>query len=295
MQKRPKQGSLQTCFHLHLEKQTIFKKKKYCSFKTNISQSTRHVAIVTAAAAMASSGTKHLRELEERFLESGKPEEKCIDSAGPGSSHERLVCWGSCQSHHGRCKWLQRAWATSTGSQGMVWHFTQVEHVGGHSHPQLLRQAHLGVFTCPTRTHPRMISTQLKAIARRNMVTQVKLPEKHAAVQISTSSGCRECLSLASVSEGKREDTCMWCDQIDDQPGDRAYRGSKAAKAYQGVWERNRLVVTPFHPWEKCSLWNLDKNQKNPDSLAIRQNEEPTSTVRKEREIFFRAFFFNTE
>lgn len=45
---------------------------------------------MTAMAAMASSGTTYLRELEERFLESGKVERKCIDSAGPGSSHKRL-------------------------------------------------------------------------------------------------------------------------------------------------------------------------------------------------------------
>lgn len=48
------------------------------------------------------------------------------------------------------------------------------------------------------------------------------------------------------MSEGKREHICMRCDQADDWPGGRACRGSKEAEAYQGVWERNRLVES--HP-----------------------------------------------
>lgn len=75
---------------------------------------------------------------------------------------------------------------------------------------------------------------------------QMEFAQKHAAFQLFASSGCRECLSLALVSEGKREDTCMWCDQVDDQPGGRAYRGSKKAEGCQGVRERNRLVES--HP-----------------------------------------------
>ncbi|XP_059689988.1 sperm-associated antigen 4 protein-like [Gavia stellata] len=50
-----------------------------------------------------------------------------------------------------------------------------------------------------------MVSTRLKAIARRNVATQTELPPRHAAVQ--------ECLSLP---EGRGDHTCVRCDQEKD-------------------------------------------------------------------------------
>jgi len=58
-----------------------------------------------------------------------------------------------------------------------------------------------------------MVSTQLTAIARRNVVTQTELPHEQAAVQVS---GCRECLVLSLVWEGSRQNVCVHCDQVDD-------------------------------------------------------------------------------
>ena len=58
-----------------------------------------------------------------------------------------------------------------------------------------------------------MVSTCLRTTARRNVATLVETPQKHAAVRVS---GCRECLSLALVPKGSRDNSCLWCDQVDD-------------------------------------------------------------------------------
>jgi len=43
--------------------------------------------------------------------------------------------------------------------------------------------------------------------------TQTEVPHKHTAVQVS---GCRECLSLAFVPEDSRDNSCVWCDLVND-------------------------------------------------------------------------------
>jgi len=57
-----------------------------------------------------------------------------------------------------------------------------------------------------------MLSTRLKAVTRRNVVTQAELPCKQVTVQVS---GYRGCLSLSLVSEVSRKNTCVCCDQVD--------------------------------------------------------------------------------
>ena len=58
-----------------------------------------------------------------------------------------------------------------------------------------------------------MVSTQVKSTTRKNVVIQMELPRKHAAVQVP---GCRECLSLSILPEGSSDSTCVCCDQLDD-------------------------------------------------------------------------------
>ncbi|KAK4806799.1 hypothetical protein QYF61_005595 [Mycteria americana] len=43
--------------------------------------------------------------------------------------------------------------------------------------------------------------------------TQMELPGKHAATQVS---GCRECLGISLFTHGSRADSCVRCDQVDD-------------------------------------------------------------------------------
>jgi len=56
-----------------------------------------------------------------------------------------------------------------------------------------------------------MVFTRLKAIARRNVVTQMKLLHKHTAVQVSS---CRERLSLALLPDIRSDSSSFQCDQL---------------------------------------------------------------------------------
>ena len=58
-----------------------------------------------------------------------------------------------------------------------------------------------------------MVSTWVKTTTRKNVVTQMELPRKHAAVQVP---GCKECLSLSVLLEGSSDSTCVRCNQLDD-------------------------------------------------------------------------------
>lgn len=60
---------------------------------------------------------------------------------------------------------------------------------GGHSPSPLKRAAHLVVVALLEELDLAMVSTWLKAVARKNVTTQIKHPRKHASVQVS---GCRE-------------------------------------------------------------------------------------------------------
>jgi len=50
------------------------------------------------------------------------------------------------------------------------------------------------------------------ALARKEVSTQTELPGKDAAVQIS---GCSECHQLALETDGRGENSCVSCDQLD--------------------------------------------------------------------------------
>ena len=58
-----------------------------------------------------------------------------------------------------------------------------------------------------------MVSTRLKSTTSKNVATQTEQPRKHAAVQVP---GCRECLSLSVLLEGRSDSACVRCDQLDD-------------------------------------------------------------------------------
>jgi len=58
-----------------------------------------------------------------------------------------------------------------------------------------------------------MVSTCGKTVARRSVGTQTEVLHKHTAVQVS---GCRENLSLALTPEDSRDNSCVWCDQMND-------------------------------------------------------------------------------
>jgi len=58
-----------------------------------------------------------------------------------------------------------------------------------------------------------MVSTHGKAVTRRSVATQTEAPCKDTAVQVS---GCRECLSLVLVPEDSRNNSCVWCDEVND-------------------------------------------------------------------------------
>jgi len=58
-----------------------------------------------------------------------------------------------------------------------------------------------------------VVSARLKAVAGRSVATQTAVPHKHTAVQVS---GCRECLSLALVPQGSRDNCCVRCHQVND-------------------------------------------------------------------------------
>jgi len=78
-----------------------------------------------------------------------------------------------------------------------------------------------------------MVSTRLKAIARKSVGTQMEVPHKCTAVQVS---GCRECLRLALVLEGSRDSSCVWCEQVSDLLILVAeLKGSGEIKEHQGV------------------------------------------------------------
>lgn len=59
----------------------------------------------------------------------------------------------------------------------------------GHSPSPHKRAAHLVVIALLEELDLAMVSTWLKAVARKNMTTQIKDTRKHAPVQVS---GCRE-------------------------------------------------------------------------------------------------------
>lgn len=63
---------------------------------------------MTAAAAMAGSGTKYPKELEEGFLESGKPERKCRDLAGLVESHSSIPEGNAASWQESEEPWLPR-------------------------------------------------------------------------------------------------------------------------------------------------------------------------------------------
>ncbi|KAJ7423699.1 death-associated protein 1 [Pitangus sulphuratus] len=50
-------------------------------------------------------------------------------------------------------------------------------------------------------------------MAKSSMVTKTELPQSHTSLHVS---GCKEFLSLELVSEGSRDKSCMWCDQVYD-------------------------------------------------------------------------------
>jgi len=58
-----------------------------------------------------------------------------------------------------------------------------------------------------------MVTTHGKAVARRSVGTQTEALHNSTAVQVS---GCRECLNLALVPEDSRDNTYVWCDQVND-------------------------------------------------------------------------------
>jgi len=57
-----------------------------------------------------------------------------------------------------------------------------------------------------------MVSTHGKPIVR-SVATLTEVPHKQRAVQVS---GCTECLSLALVPDGSRDNSCVQCDQVND-------------------------------------------------------------------------------
>ncbi|KAK4810652.1 hypothetical protein QYF61_007389 [Mycteria americana] len=68
-----------------------------------------------------------------------------------------------------------------------------------------------------SRRNLAMVFTRQKAmpsvLARVDVATQMELPQKHAATQVS---GCRECQGLSLFMDGSSEDSCVRCDQVDD-------------------------------------------------------------------------------
>jgi len=52
-----------------------------------------------------------------------------------------------------------------------------------------------------------VVSTHMKAIARRSVVTQMEVPHKNTGVQVCD---FREFLSLALVPEDSRDNSCVW-------------------------------------------------------------------------------------
>ncbi|GAB0204880.1 mitochondrial enolase superfamily member 1 [Grus japonensis] len=99
-------------------------------------------------------------------------------------------------------------------AQQFAQQFVQAGRVGRMQSPSTLkRPARLTAITLPEALDLAMVSTRLKAVARKNMVTQTDRPRKHAAVQVS---GCRECLSLSLLLEGSGHTTCVRCEQVGD-------------------------------------------------------------------------------
>ena len=58
-----------------------------------------------------------------------------------------------------------------------------------------------------------MVSTRQKALAQRNVVTQMECLPMNVVVHVC---GCSECLSLLLSVKGSRDSTCMRCEQVDD-------------------------------------------------------------------------------
>jgi len=106
------------------------------------------------------------------------------------------------------------------------------------------------------------VSTCGKAIARRSVGTQIEVPQKHTAVQVS---GCRECLSLALVPEDSRDNSCVRCDQVVDL--------SLVAELKEEV-ERLRNVRESEREidWWSCTLPSLRPRQQE---AAPQEAEDP--------------------
>ncbi|XP_035745204.1 uncharacterized protein LOC118451757 [Egretta garzetta] len=99
--------------------------------------------------------------------------------------------------------------------KGMVRQFAQAVGVGrARSLLLALRVTRLAPIDIPGEEQA-MVSTRLKAVARKNVATQTESPpkQKHAAVQVV---GHRECLSLSAVPENGKDSGCLKCEQLDD-------------------------------------------------------------------------------
>lgn len=62
-----------------------------------------------------------------------------------------------------------------------------------------------------------MVSTRTEAVSfvctRKDVATQMECPPKHTAIQVL---GCKEFQSLALLSEGNRENSCVGCNQVNN-------------------------------------------------------------------------------
>jgi len=95
-----------------------------------------------------------------------------------------------------------------------------------------------------------MVTICGEAVARRSVETQTEAIHKDTAVQVS---GCRECLSLALVPEGSRDNGCVRCDQINDLL-------SLVAELKEEV-ERLRECESEIN-WWSCTLPSLRPRQQ---------------------------------
>ena len=138
------------------------------------------------------------------------------------------------------------------------------------------RPAHLWAAT--QTTNLAMISTRQKALAKKNVATQMECLHRKAAFQIS---GCSESLSLLLPLDSSRDSTCeVWTGGRSAQYGDRAQKGGGEVKAHQGVWVGDRLVEQlPAILARKSARWYIPISGSPPvlslrEALDLKDKEE---------------------
>lgn len=112
---------------------------------------------------------------------------------------------------------------TPTNSGGMVWQLAwqimrkgvQGEHWGSAAGVVSWVGGH-----CPRQGSSDMVSIWPEAVSSvgtiKDVATQTECPQKHTAIQVL---GCKECQSLALLSEGSRENSCVRYNQVNNLLG----------------------------------------------------------------------------